>query len=215
MNRPSVKICGLMRREDIRVCIDYGADILGFVVDYPVPVPWNLNVSEASALIDEARAYNGGVPVCVVTGGSVDNIKQIANDLKPDFIQLHGKETPKEAAYLAGELTGVKLIKALSPDMQPLIETAQSYAASGVYAILLDPRSQDDALKSGRVDYRIWREVSERVSCPVILAGGLTPENAAEAVRETGARHIDLMTGVETSPGVKDEAKVRALFRNL
>jgi phosphoribosylanthranilate isomerase len=153
--------------------------------------------------------------VCVVTGGSVGNILRIANELKPDYIQLHGKETPDEAAYLANELTGVKLIKALSPDTQPLIETAQSYAASGVYALLLDPRSQDDALKSGSVNYSVWREVSNRVNCPVILAGGLTPDNIAEAVRETGARHIDLMTGVEISPGVKDEAKVKALFRNL
>jgi phosphoribosylanthranilate isomerase len=213
--RPKVKICGLRREEDVRMCIDYGTDILGFVTEYPSPVPWNLDAQQAAELIVAARTYSKGIETCVVTGGSVEKILELARLTQPDYIQLHGKESPAEAARLSRELVNIKIIKSLSPETSGLKEAAEAYVSAGVYALLLDPRTQDRVLHSGKMDLRVWRELADSISCPMILAGGLTPEYVQEALRRTGARLIDLMTGVEASPGVKDEAKVKALFAAL
>ncbi len=205
-----IKICGLTRAEDVQTCLRYGADILGFVVEYPQPVPWNLNIDTAKALIAGVKGKAG---TCAVTGGSPEHIMRLAIELKPDYIQLHRNETPAAVQYLAGALGKTRIIKAVYPST-PLI-VAKQFAAAGAHALLLDPRGPENAARGGAADYTLWRRLAGTVNCPVILAGGLNPENAAEALRLTNAPVIDVMTGVEASPGVKDERKIAALIRAL
>ena len=209
-----MKICGLMREEDVKMCVRYGADIIGFVVEYPRPVPWNLTAERAKALI---RTVEKPAETCIVTGGSKEKILNLVLEMKPDYVQLHGGESLEDTAWLVGEMKkrGVKVIKAVFPDTPDLLKAATDFCAAGVDALLLDPRAPGNAKSGGAADLAAYMELQSAVSCPVILAGGLTPENAAEAVRETGAQMIDLMTGVERSYGVKDEKKVAALFQSL
>jgi len=212
--RPVVKICGLTRKEDALMCARYGADILGFVVEYPHPVPWNLDIRSAKELIAAAPAQ---AKTCAVTGGPPDKILRIAAEAQPGYIQLHCGETLADTARLVDELgrRGVKIIKTIFPDTPELEKTAADFCAAGVYALLFDPRTPADAARGGAADIAVFDRLRRAVDCPVILAGGITPENAAETVRKSGTRIIDLMTGVESRPGVKDETKVRALFRAL
>ncbi len=212
--RPIVKICGLMRAEDVRMCIRHGADIVGFVVEYPRPVPWNLSAAEAKELI---AAIRKPTETCVVTGGPPAHVLRVAAETKPDYIQLHGGETLGETAILVGELEkrGIKIIKALFPDTPDLEKTAVDFCAAGVHALLFDPRTPNNASHSGTADLPAYQRLRHAANCPAILAGGITPENAARIVRQTKARMIDLMSGVEISPGIKDEAKVAALFQAL
>ena len=215
LSRPAVKICGQTRADDLWMCVRFGADIVGFVVDYPRPVPWNLDLQQASELI---KSTPPSAKTCVVTGGATGKILSLARELRPDYLQLHYGETPEETAYLCGELRelGIRVIKALSPGLPDLEQAAVSFAATGVYALLLDPRTPDNAAHgAGTASFAVYKKVARAVSCPVFLAGGITSANVREAVRQTGAPLIDLMTGVESSPGVKDRAKVAALFAAL
>jgi phosphoribosylanthranilate isomerase len=203
-----------MRTPDVQMCIRYGADIVGFVVEYPRPVPWNLSAADARALMATVREP---AKTCVVTSGPPDHVLRIAAETKPDTIQLHGNETLADTACLVSELgkQGVKIIKAIFPDTPEPEKTAAAFCAAGVYAVLFDPRTPDNANHSGMANLSVYQKIQLAVDCPVILAGGINPNNAAEIVHRTKARMIDLMSGVEISPGIKDEAKVAALFQAL
>jgi len=209
--RPIVKICGLMREEDVRMCARHGADILGFVVEYPRPVPWNLSVNAAKELI---AAVSPPTKTCVVTGGETAHILRIANETKPDFVQLHCGESLYDTAYLVHALRrqGIHIIKTLFPDTPDMEKAAADFCAAGVHALLYDPRTPANAASGGQADISAFSRLKQAASRPVILAGGITPANAAEIIRKAKPEMIDLMTGVEQSPGVKDEEKVRALF---
>ena len=212
--RPLIKICGTMRAEDVVMCSKYGADILGFVTEYPKPVPWNLSKEQAKALI---AGVPDGVKTCVVTGGSAEKIIRLAREIKPDFIQLHYNETPQDTAEIVKELSDidVKVIKRLPVDSENLTELAVKYEQTGCYALLYDPRNPNTAHEGGRVDVLTYLKLKEAVKCPVILAGGITPGNVAELISQAKPPVIDLMTGVEKTPGVKDEEKVKMLKNNI
>jgi len=203
-----------MRAQDVRMCARHGADIAGFVVEYPRPVPWNLSAAQARELMAAVRRPT---QTCVVTSGSPKHVLRIAAATGPDYLQLHGAETLADTAYLVRELgkQGVKIIKALFPDTPDLEKTAADFCAAGVHAVLFDPRTPDNASHGGAADLHAYQKLQRAVHCPVVLAGSITPENAAEIIRQTQAPMIDLMTGVETRPGVKDEAKVIALFQAI
>ena len=211
MPRPIVKLCGLRRLEDVYMCIRHGADILGFVVDYPNPVPWNLTIAEAKPLM---AAVSPPAETCVVTGGTIARVYDIAAALRPNYIQLHWASAPADTARLVEWLRplDVKLIQPLFPHTPNLEQTAIDFCRAGVYALLLDPRTPDYAAEGGCADLTVWRKLQRAVPCPVILAGGITPKNAAALVGGTEVAMIDLMTGVESMPGVKDEGRVAALF---
>jgi len=201
-----------MRAQDVQMCARHGADIVGFVVEYPRPVPWNLSVAKAKELMAAVRRPT---ETCAVTSGSADHVLRIAAETKPDYIQLHGDETLEVTTHLVSELgkRGIRVIKALFPDTPDLEKTAADFCAAGVYAVLFDPRTPDNATHSGAADLSAYQKLRHALECPVVLAGGITPENAADIIRQTKARMIDLMTGVEVCPGIKDEAKIIALFQ--
>jgi len=211
MSRLVVKICGLKRSEDVHMCILHGADILGFVVDYPHPVPWNITVEEAKTLM---RSVNSQTETCVVTGGTIEHVYAVAAQLRPTYVQLHWDVSPVDTAQLAEQLKAldIKLIQTIFPQKSDLEKIAVDFCRAGVFALLLDPRMPNQAEHGGTADPAVWRKVRSVVTCPVILAGGITPENAAELTEGSDVEMIDLMTGVECAPGVKDEQKVASLF---
>ena len=212
--RPIVKICGLMRAEDVSTCVRYGTDIIGFVVDYPHPVPWNLSLNIAKDLV---ALVSKPAETCVVTGGSLEKIMHVAKETRPDYIQLHCGETLSEVEFLVQVLGkyGTKVIKTLFPDTPDLEKAAVDFSALGIHAILFDPRSPKNATHGGLADLSAFARLKRAASCPVILAGGITPENVANLVYHSQPKIIDLMSGVESERGVKDEAKVAAIFQAL
>ncbi|MCL2308683.1 MAG: phosphoribosylanthranilate isomerase [Proteobacteria bacterium] len=196
------------------MCVRHGTDMVGFVVEYPRPVPWNLSAAKAKELI---AAVPKPAETCVVTGGAPDHVLRIAAETKPNYIQLHCNETLEDTAYLVGELgqQGIKIIKTIFPNTPDPEKTAADFCTAGVHAVLFDPRTPDNAEHSGTANLSVYEKLQRTVSCPVILAGGITSKNVAEIVRQTKAQIIDLMTGVEICPGIKDEVKVMALFQAL
>jgi len=154
---------------------------------------------------------------CVVTGGERGAVLRIASTLAPNYIQLHCNETLEDTAYFVRELGkhNIKIIKTIFPNTPDPEKAAADFSAVGVYALLFDPRTPDNAGHGGNADIAAFHRLQRAAGCPVIIAGGITPENAAEIARQSGASILDLMTGVEKTSGVKDEERVAALFAAL
>ena len=216
-----VKICGIKSLDDAMLCIKAGADALGFVTEYPLPVPWNLERERVKELISKLPPF---VSTTVVTSGSLGKILEIARATVPDVLQLHGEERLADIEKAVDELDndGIKIIKALSIDADSQkakfeipdpVEAAQSLQDSGIHAIVLDSRTKSMPAGTGiTLSWRIAREIREQISLPVILAGGLNQENVKNAIRTVRPYAVDVITGVEAYPGKKDPDKVRGFI---
>ena len=221
MNAPIVKICGLMRPEDICLCQQTGVNIIGMVTEYPLPVPWNLSAEKAAELMSLVQYP---MQTCLVTGGTRNKILALAESLRPDYLQLHYQETIADADYIARQLANspTRIIKTLPPTAEErqrqfgtakLNECLRLLEESGVYAVLTDPRTAANASGSGfSADVETFVRIRQLCAKPVILAGGITPENVADIIAAAHPQMIDIMTGVESSPGIKDPQKVTALM---
>lgn len=217
MINTKVKICGIMREEDIETCVRYGTDIVGFVVEYPVDVPWNLERERAKELIEHFRIVSKKcdqpVKCCIVSGGDVDKLEELVQFLEPDYIQMHYKEDAKDVEQLKERLAGTKtqIIKTVLN-----VSDAPEFEKSGADILLVDARNSENAANSkATIDEEIYNKVRSSVKIPVMAAGGIMPENVAEIVNRLQPEIIDLMTGVEDKPGRKSEDKIRNLFEEL
>lgn len=219
-----VKLCGMTKPEGVILCMNFGADVLGFVTEYPVQVPWNLKSDEAERLISYVKKPHRS---CVVTGGTPEKVINLAKRLKPSLVQLHYKETLKDTKIISAELKslGIETIKTVPPgererlDMfqtTDLADIVESLCQTDVFALLVDSRNPNNASGRGRTtDLSFYLKVRDLSTKPVILAGGITPENVFKILERTNAGYIDIMTGIEEVPGVKDENKVQKLFEEL
>ncbi len=215
-----LKICGLMNETDIRICASFGADILGFVVNYPVPVPWNITEERARELIACAPNVAGS---CIVTGGRKEDILSLAASLKPDYIQLHYRETLEETRYLAEALLhfGIKTIKSVPvkedgscemPEFASVAEAVAALSNTGVAAILIDSRcAASPALSSREPDIDFCRYIVSISEKPVILAGGITGDNIGRILKEAAPYGVDILTGTEDAPGLKSRVKCQRI----
>lgn len=217
MINTKVKICGIMREEDIETCMRYGTDIVGFVVEYPVDVPWNLERERAKELIEHFRNVskksNQPVKCCIVSGGNVDKLEKLVQFLEPDYIQMHYKENAKDVEQLKERLAGTK-IQIIKTVLN--VSDAPEFEKSGADILLVDARNSENAANSkATIDEEMYNKVRSSVKIPVMAAGGIMPENVAEIVNRLQPEIIDLMTGVEDKPGRKAEEKIRNLFEEL
>ena len=209
--KPAVKICGLTRPEDIEASITAGASYLGFIVE--AASKRRLSVSEAARL---ARPATGIIPrVAVTVNASDDVLRSIMAEMAPDYIQCHGDESPERVVEI-GRVHKVKTIKAVAVSADGDMTRAANY--SGVADLILyDAKPPKGSKVRGGHGVTIDWDIIARAPLPkrFMLAGGLTPENAALAVKRSGAPILDVSSGVEASAGVKDPAKIKAFFDAL
>ncbi|MFA6239875.1 MAG: phosphoribosylanthranilate isomerase [Candidatus Hydrogenedentales bacterium] len=200
---PRVKICGITSYEDARAACDAGADALGF--NFAVEAKKRgryIAPDTACDIIHRLPPFVCNVAVCV--NDSVENLLHYLTFA--DRVQLHGEESVEVCASVAE-----KAIKAfrVAPGFRP--DAMLEYPAS---AYLLDAWAPDAHGGTGMVfDWRIANAAKE-LGFPLILAGGLTPENVADAVRLVQPYAVDTAGGVENAPGKKDYVKVREFVRN-
>ena len=194
-----IKICGITSLEDARAAINAGADMLGFNFYPKSPRYINIDICRDIASVlrkDYANITLVGVFVNM-PGGQVDTILK---DCSLDLAQLHGDEKSEMLAALGG-----RAFKAF----RGVPENITGYTRSAPPALLVDAAVKGVYGGSGVVaDWSAAAELSKRV--PLLLAGGLTPENVAEAVRQVQPWGVDVASGVEASPGVKDAEKMAA-----
>ena len=205
----SSKICGLSTPEAVKAAVDAGATHLGFM--FFAKSPRNIDAEAAARLTSPARARN--VKIVAVTVDPDDALlERLAATLKPDFIQLHGKETPARARQVALR-GGAGVIKVISVSGAHDIDTARAYEAV-VDHLMFDAQPPSDHPLPGGAGARFdWTLLSgRRFERPWFLAGGLDPWNVGEAVRLSGAPLVDVSSGVERGPGLKDPALITAFL---
>jgi len=206
-----VKICGLTREEDLAVTVAAGADAVGFIVGVPSS-PRNLTLERAEMLLSQVPIFVDSV--VVTAPKSIKQLVEVCEGLKPTAIQIHGKEQ-LDSSEIREKIKDTRLIKTVYVTEDALNETA--IEDSKMFdALLLDSFSKGQYGGTGKVhDWTLSRQIKEAVApVPVILAGGLKPENVKEAILTVQPYAVDVASGVELSPGVKDHEKVRAFVEN-
>ena len=206
----AVKICGLKTPETVDAAVEAGAQYLGFVF-YP-PSPRSITPADAAHLA--LRVPSGIAKVGLVVAPDDALLDEIARIVPLDMIQVHKVSDAKRLAEI-GVRSGLPVIAAAPIASSEDVEAALRLAEAA-QIILFDAKPSENAtLPGGNGISFDWRLLStQRISKPWMLAGGLSPENVAEAIALTGAKHVDVSSGVESAPGVKDTAKIRAFIHN-
>jgi phosphoribosylanthranilate isomerase len=201
----SVKICGLSTPETLAAALEAGADMVGLVFFEKSPRHVGLDVARALA----TQARHRAEVVALTVDADDAALEAILRRVGPDYFQLHGRESPERVAQIQ-EKYGVSVIKAIGVAEAADLALADAYAPAD--ALLIDAKPPKGAVLPGgngvAFDWRLARDFHPRK--PWLLSGGLTPENVAQAIRESLARAVDVSSGVESAPGAKDTAKIRA-----
>ena len=204
-----VKICGLRDAASVATAGEAGARYLSFV--FFAKSPRNIAVAQARDLAVEVPM--GVAKVALVVNATDAELAEIVEAVPLDMLQLHGAETPARVAEIRARF-GLPVMKAIGVAEAADLAQIPGYEAVADQ-ILLDAKAPKGAVLPGGNGLAFdWRLVKgHKFTKPWMLAGGLTPENVAEAVRLTGALQVDVSSGVESSAGVKDAALIRAFLR--
>ncbi|MCV2882178.1 phosphoribosylanthranilate isomerase [Actibacterium sp. XHP0104] len=205
-----VKICGLKTAEHVAAAVAAGATYVGFVF-FPKS-PRNVSVEQAAELAFDVPP--GVAKVGLVVDADDATLDAIMDRVPLDMLQLHGHESPQRVADLRARY-GLPVMKAIGVADAQDLDQIDAYAAVADQ-LLIDAKPPKGAdLPGGNGLSFDWRLLAARKywTRPWMLAGGLTPDNVAEAARLTGARQVDVSSGVESAPGVKDAALIEAFVK--
>jgi len=204
----TIKICGLSTPETLAAALRADADMVGFVFFAKSP----RHVSYETAR-DLARMARGAAEVVALSVDADDaTLEAIVKATEPDYLQLHGRESPERASEIQRKF-GVSAIKAIP------VSTAEDFAAADAFkgmcdGLLLDAKPPKGAVLPGgngvAFDWRLAWDFHPRK--PWLLSGGLDPTNVAQAIAQSRARGVDVSSGVESAPGVKDDDKIKAFI---
>ncbi len=204
-----VKICGLKTPEALDAALDAGADMVGFVF-FP-PSPRNLG-PEAAKILGE-RVKGRARKVALSVDATDAELAAAIEALRPDMLQLHGKEAPERVASVRSRFR-LPVMKALPVETRADLSPVYTYAKV-VDWLLFDGRAPREATRPGGLgktfDWQLLEKLTPGV--PFMLSGGLDAGNVAEALRITNAPAVDVSSGVERGPGEKDPDKIRAFIR--
>ncbi len=206
MERVAVKICGLKTQADVEAAAAAGAAYIG--LNFFPPSPRYVTLEEGRALA--LSAPPGLAKVALTVDADEAALDAIVEAMPLDMLQLHGHESPDRVAEVRARY-GLPVMKVLGVrdegDLAPLMDFS-----TVADQILIDAKAPKGAVLPGGNGVPFdWRLVAQRRWLrPWMLAGGLTPENVAEAIRLTNARQVDVSSGVESAPGVKDAGRIAA-----
>jgi len=205
-----VKICGLSTPETLEAALGAGADFVGFVRYPKSPRHVSLDLGHKLSLQARGRARR----VVLLVDPTDEAIAQAVEAINPDLIQLHGSESPQRVAEIRS-MVKRPVMKAVGIAEPSDLQALTPYA-DGVDHILLDakPPRTGQALPGGNgvsFDWRLLDGLDRKLS--FMLSGGLNPDNVAEAIRLTKPKAVDVSSGVESGPGLKDPARIEAFIR--
>lgn len=199
--RVQAKICGINSDPALEAALEGKADFIGLV--FYESSPRNIEIDTAKQLANQAR---GSTRITALFVNPVDEeIAEVAEHVRPDYIQLHGEESPARLLEIKN-ITGCRMIKAISIRSRGDIDRALNYPEADV--ILFDAKpdpSRQSQLPGGNgipFDWHLLDELDKDQK--FMLSGGLNPDNVQAAIRLTGAAIVDVSSGVESEPGVKN-----------
>ena len=199
---PRVKICGITRIEDLRVACEAGADALGFV--FYEPSPRNLSVETAAELVRALPPFVQSVGLFVNAEPAA--IEAVLKSVPLDLLQFHGDETPAQCVRYGRPFLKAVRVKAGTD----LLKCAADFEAAR--GLLLD--AYVPGVPGGTGERFDWSLIPSGLPLPLVLSGGLTPENVAEAVCRVKPWAVDVSSGVEASKGIKDARRVASFIAN-
>ena len=204
-----VKICGLSTRETLDVALDAAADMVGFVFFPPSPRHLSLKVARDLGQAVKRRAAK----VALTVDADDATLANIVEALQPDILQLHGRETVARLRDIKQKF-GLPVMKAIAVETPADLASLPRYAAVAA-RILFDARAPREATRPGGLgavfDWHVLENLDLKL--PFLVSGGLNAENVAQAIRVTRAGGVDVSSGVECAPGVKDPEMIRAFIR--
>ena len=199
-----VKICGLRTQADVAAVARAGAAYAGFV--FFAKSPRHLSIPEAKALAVAAPV--GLAKVALIVNANDAAIDALLAEVPIDMLQLHGAETPERVAEVRDRF-GLPVMKAVGLSGEADLSAIMDYSLVADQLLVDAKPGTGTDLPGGNGLAFDWRLlVGRKWLRPWMLAGGLSPQNVAEAIRLTGARQVDVSSGVESAPGVKDHAKI-------
>ncbi|MCU4630674.1 phosphoribosylanthranilate isomerase [Acinetobacter variabilis] len=206
--RTRAKICGITRVEDVQAVADAGCDAIGFV--FYLPSPRSVTQAQAEMLVKAVPAYIQVVGLFV--NSTADDIQDILKTVPLDILQFHGDESPEQCQAIAQQV-GRRWYKAIQvkPDLDVATEI-QRYQTAGASAVLLDAWHPD--LKGGTGHSFDWSTFPQ-LDIPLILAGGLNPDNIEQAIHTTQAYAVDVSGGVESAKGIKDQQLIERFMQGV
>ncbi|BAO44214.1 phosphoribosylanthranilate isomerase [Thiolapillus brandeum] len=201
--RTRVKICGITREQDALAAVRAGADALGFVF-YP-PSPRHVEVAQARQIIRSLPPFV--TTVALFVNADRGSIAEVVQETGIDLIQFHGHECPDYCAEHGRPwIKAIRMQDGLDPD-----KAMADYA--GAQALLLD--AYRPGVPGGTGETFDWRRIPEHLAGRIILAGGLTPDNIAHAVRQVKPYAVDVSGGVEAEKGIKDADAIQRFMRGV
>jgi phosphoribosylanthranilate isomerase len=203
---PTVKICGLSTALTLDAALEAGADMVGFV--FFSGSPRHIDWGTARALGRQAQGH--ATIVALSVDADDDTLRRIVDALSPDLMQLHGSETPARAKEIR-ELCARPTMKAIGVAARGDLAASETYESVANYLLIDAKPPKGAALPGGNgrpFDWSLTREFRPSISW--LLSGGLDPDTVGAAIALSGARGVDVSSGVESAPGVKDPARIRA-----
>jgi Phosphoribosylanthranilate isomerase len=203
-----VKICGLTNQADLQAAVEAGTDAIGVISAVDVATSREVDRGTAAELIAAVPPFVTATLVSMPD--DAEHAVELVKAIRPDALQLHGDFDADDLGYIRAE-TGVKVIAAVDHE-----ETDRAAALDGVAdALLVDSTTEAGAGGTGEThDWEATADLVETLTTPVVLAGGLTPDNVGEAVRVAAPFGVDVASGVERSEGSKDHTAVATFVRN-
>lgn len=203
-----IKICGLNTPKTLEAALDAGADLVGFVRYEKSPRHVELRKGAALSKLAKGRAKR----VVLTVNASNEELDEVVGVFAPDMLQLHGAEPPQRVRDVADRYN-LPVLKAIGIENAEDIKTVERYLGSTDH-LLLDAKPAPGAVLPGGnglpFDWALIRGLDRNIR--FMLSGGLTPENVAEAIAQTHAQAVDVSSGVESAPGVKDTRKIKAFI---
>lgn len=201
--RVRVKICGITSVQDALTAVKHGADAIGLV--FYAPSSRNVSIAQAQEIARQIPAFVSVVGLFVNAEASFVN--KVISQVKINLLQFHGDETPEACSQFS--LPFIKAIR-VKPDTN-LIQCAIDFSAAK--ALLLD--TYTEGLMGGTGHVFDWDLIPKQIAKPVILAGGLTADNVAQAIQKVQPYAVDVSGGVEMSKGIKDTDKIAAFMQQV
>ncbi len=208
LGRPLVKICGVTRPEDAELAVDLGANYLG--LNFYAKSPRSLEPAAARRIVDRVRGRVALVGVFVNATPTL--VKAIDGALGLDLLQFHGDESDDEVA--AWGARAIKAVRTTGEAAELAALSASSSKLAGISGYLFDVR-HDSGFGGTGVSWDYSSLAALRLGRPYLVAGGIGPDNAVSALTASGAHGIDVCSGVEIKPGIKDPVRLRRLFEEL
>ena len=211
-----VKICGLTREEDVDAVVYAGADAVGFISGITAS-PRNLPIARAATLV--SRVPPLVTPVLVTSSEALVENSDVIKRMAPKVIQLYGglfSPEPIRSSFHS-QLVRPFAVRRDEGDLGPEAVANAKHAARGYDALLLDTFQKGREGGTGLTsDWRVCADIRRTISpVPLVLSGGLRPENVEAAIASVGPFCVDVSSGVESSPGVKDHTKVKAFVSKV